>query len=271
MANIIVVAIVDSTALILFIRDVEVDGCRTGSAFPGELRVLSLQLVRHVDLVQMLFQQAHVLAVALERSVCKVSKEWYKTNDKVKSEVEQHHEQHTLGEAAFDLAHAHDEFEGEECIGSVTNGRHETYDGRPTEAHTKQTEQGEIKSVGGLAGSGEDVGLLLGDVGRDLLLDFLRLAWLPGVWDLLVVRVLTRGQSTTQRIGVGTTYIWPSGGLVGVLGHLACEHLLCRILCDELCHDCGVVGIWRGMRRGGLKGGCLAMNAVVKKTRRATL
>lgn len=240
----IVVAVVEGTAAFLFlVREVDVDRGRTWTALSWQLRVLSLQLVGHIDLIQMLLQQADVLAIALDRSVCEVADEGDETNNEVKCKVEHHHEENTLRQTARHLTHAQDELERKERISGVTNGGYEANDGGPAEAHAHETEQGEIKSVGRLAGPGEDVGLLLWDVGRNFLFDLLRLARLPRVGDLLVVRVLTRGQLTVQRSEVETAYIWSSSGLAGILVHLACKHLLRRILCDKLGHGCGIAGI----------------------------
>ena len=259
LTNIVVVAIVIATALVLLLGEVDINRSRTRTTFPWQLRVLSLQLVGHKDLVQVLLQKAYVLAVALEGSVCQVAKEGDEANDKVEGQVEHHHEENTIGETACDLSHAHDEFESEQCVGCVTDSRHKTNDGRPTEAHAHETEQSEIHPVGSLAGSCEDIGFLLGDVGRDLLLDFLHLAWLPGVRNLLVVRVLTRGQlqllvQCASSKHVEKTYIWPGSRLVGVLAHLACQHLLRCVLCDELRHVCGCVVVECGMGRSGRTG-----------------
>ena len=229
--------------LVFFVGKVDIDGGRTRSAFPWQLRVLNFQLVGHVDRIQMLFQQADVFAVALDGSVRQIANEWDETKDEIQCEIKQHHEQYVVRQTARNFAHGHDEFECEQGVGSVTNGGHETNDRGPTEAHAHETEEREIEPVSGLAGSGEDVGLLLGDVGGDLLLDLLCLAWLPGVGNLLIVRVLTRGQSLIQRNRVEATYIWTSSGLACILAHLACEHLLCRVLCDELGHGCGMVGV----------------------------
>lgn len=46
------------------------------------------------------------------------------------------------------------------------------------------------KAVGGFAHAREDVGIVLGDVGGDLLLDFLELSWPAGVFDHGEVRIL---------------------------------------------------------------------------------
>lgn len=83
LTNIVVVAVVIATALVLLFGEVDINRSRTRTAFPWQLRVLSLQLVGHEDLVQVLLQKAHVLAIALERSVCQVAKEGDEANDKV--------------------------------------------------------------------------------------------------------------------------------------------------------------------------------------------
>ena len=51
LANIVVVNIVGLAALILFLRDVDVDRGRARSALSWQLRILSLKLLRHVDLI----------------------------------------------------------------------------------------------------------------------------------------------------------------------------------------------------------------------------
>lgn len=83
-----------------------------------------------------------------------------------------------------------DQVGGEEQSGTVADGWEDADDGGPAKADTHEVEQGKVESVCGLAGFGEDFGVALRDVGGDLLLNFLGLAGLAGVGDLLVVRVL---------------------------------------------------------------------------------
>jgi hypothetical protein len=190
LANIVMAVFECVAAVVLVIRDINVHGSRARAAFFWHLGFPGPDFLRLVHLVEVFFEKTHVLAVALDCRVGKIANKRHETDNKVDGKVDQHHEQDTIGKTALDLAHAQNQVECKERIGAVTNSRDETNDRGPTEAHSKYAEQGKVEPVGSLASFCEDGGIVLGDVGRNLLLDFLRLAWLPWMWDFLIVRVL---------------------------------------------------------------------------------
>ena len=138
----------------------------------------------------MLFEQTNVLSVCLDSSIGNITNKWNKTDEEIDKHVDQHHDQDAGRKTTFNLAHVANEVETKCSVGYITRGRNKTNDGRPTESETSKTEKGIIEAVGSLAGFGEDIGFLLGNVGGDLLLDFLRLARLLRVGNLLVKGVL---------------------------------------------------------------------------------
>ena len=138
----------------------------------------------------MFFQQTDVLAIALDSSVGKITDERNEADEEVDSEVDQHHEKNTVGQAAFNLAHMQNQVECEQGIGCVTYSWDEANDGGPAEAHAEEGEKRIVEAVGCLAGFGQDVGFLGWDVGCNFLLHFLGLALLGGMRNLIVVWVL---------------------------------------------------------------------------------
>lgn len=138
----------------------------------------------------MLLEEADILAVALDSRVGKIANEWYETDDEVDSQVEQHHKEDRVGQATLNFPHVQNQVQCEQGICCVTNGRDQANDGGPSESQAEKGEERIVESVGCFAGFCEDVGFLGWDVGRDFLLDFLRLARLPRVRDLLVIWVL---------------------------------------------------------------------------------
>lgn len=190
LANIVMAVIERVAAVGLVVRDINVHGRRARAALLWHLGFPGPDLLRLVYFVEVLFKKAHVLAVAFDCRVCKVANKRHEADDKVDGEVDQHHQQDTVGKTALNLAHAQDQVESKERIGGVTDSRDEANDGGPAEAHAENAEQGKVEPVGSLASLCEDRGIVFGDVGWNLLLDFLRLAWLPWVWDFLIVRVL---------------------------------------------------------------------------------
>jgi hypothetical protein len=190
LADILVAVFERVAAVALLVGNIDVYGRRARTAFLWHLGLSGPYFLRLVYFVEVFFEKAHVLAVALDRGIGKIAYKRHETDKKVNGQVDQHHKQDTVGEAAFDLAHVQDQVECEERIGGVANSRDQANDRGPTEAHSKKTEESKVEAVGSLASFCEDGSIVLGNVGWDLLLDFLGLAWLPWVRNQLIVRVL---------------------------------------------------------------------------------
>ena len=137
----------------------------------------------------MSLQQAHIHGVALEHTVQVVAQNRHKPDKQVDKNDRHHHEMGLHGQAALHFCALSPQPQGHVAIDGVTDFGDDADDAAPAEADAAKSEEGAVEVVGAPTAGSEDLGIVLGDVARDLLFEFLHAAR-AGVTPVLVEGVL---------------------------------------------------------------------------------
>ena len=193
--------------------------------------------VRLVLLIQLPLQQPQILRIALERRIRQIAHKRHQADGKIDGDVEQHAQLDTAIQPALDLTALLEDEQGEEDADRVADGRDDADDGFPAEADAEEVEEAHVEAVGAAAHGGEDFGVVLGDIGWDLLLDFLEFAGFAWVFDHGEVGVLYSVARQYYYSGIdgraGDAYPAVIDLLALELAHLLLEQLVGCILAHD--------------------------------------
>ena len=78
-------------SLFSFVVKVDIDGSRAWSSVAWKPGVSVYELLGLVELVQVFFEEANVLAIGFDCCIGKVTDEGNETNEEVEGNIEQHH------------------------------------------------------------------------------------------------------------------------------------------------------------------------------------
>lgn len=145
--------------------------------------LIGSEVRRLILFIQMLLQQSQILGIGFKRRVRQISNKRHQTHEEIDRDVDHHPDNQGVVNPSIEFAGLSDEEEGESGANGISKSRDNADDGFPAEAHAEEGEEGAVEVVGAFAEGGEDHGVLFGNVGGDLLLDFFELAWFAWVFD----------------------------------------------------------------------------------------
>lgn len=136
----------------------------------------------------MLLQKSSILGISLEGSVEQVSDEWDDSNQTVNDNVHEHAISHGGGKGCIDLATLLPQLKGHGSVDQVSDFRNDSNHTAPAKADAGKVEERHVQVVSATLDLSKNLGVVLGNVVRNLLLDFPLLA--VGQVDVLKERVL---------------------------------------------------------------------------------